>query len=154
MKNKNKYFKIISSTLIAGAFLFLAFGSGESDPKKDAEERMENVSINSTSASFVYERASLEAQNLATCGIAQKIWTIVHENSSITNIDFVIKEECEDSYGKKNKFETKIHLDKNWLNQWEASKYETADAFCNKMSELDIFSSEWQACYLSHQYTP
>ncbi len=30
MKNKNKYFKIISSTLIVGAFLFLAFGSGES----------------------------------------------------------------------------------------------------------------------------
>jgi len=30
MTNKNKYIKIISSTLIVGAFLFLAFGSGDS----------------------------------------------------------------------------------------------------------------------------
>jgi hypothetical protein len=39
MKNKNKYFKIICSTVITGAFLFLAFGSGksksDSKPKTD-----------------------------------------------------------------------------------------------------------------------
>jgi hypothetical protein len=29
MKNKNKYFKIIGSTIIAMAFLLIAFGSGE-----------------------------------------------------------------------------------------------------------------------------
>ena len=33
MTNKNKYIKIISSTLIVGAFLFLAFGSDESKDK-------------------------------------------------------------------------------------------------------------------------
>lgn len=50
MKNKNKYFKIISSTIIASAFLFLAFGSDESKDKGSS-----NSSTTSSSSSIVNE---------------------------------------------------------------------------------------------------
>ena len=47
MTNKNKYIKIISSTLIVGAFLFLAFGSGDS--KSDSSSSGSNSSSSKSS---------------------------------------------------------------------------------------------------------
>lgn len=34
---KNKYFKIISSTLIVGAFILIAYGSGSDDKKNEVK---------------------------------------------------------------------------------------------------------------------
>ena len=44
MTNKNKYIKIISSTLIAGTFLFIAIGSGESK-SSSSSSNLQNLHV-------------------------------------------------------------------------------------------------------------
>lgn len=54
MKNKNRLFKMFGSTVLVGAFLFLAFGSGDS---------------NSNSNSGNSSASNAEMHTCTTCGI-------------------------------------------------------------------------------------
>ena len=73
MTNKNKYLKTIGSSLIVGAFLFFALGSGKS--KGDLEERnIENLIIEGNSASFTFNVGFMYTSEHVR--LSRDVWTI------------------------------------------------------------------------------
>ena len=134
---KNNFLKSLGSVVIAGIFILMAFGSDESKE----ERKINNFVLNGNSISFTFEVDFM--YTLAYCGLAKDIWWVLHKNQNVTNLDIKIIEECEDKFGNKDKKETILHLDQEWIENYEVRKYNDQDKFCSYADKNSIFIDQW-----------
>jgi hypothetical protein len=141
---KTQYIKTIGSTLIVGAFLFLAFGSDDSSdtPEEKKENALKGVSFSGRTANITYEieDGTWTAQMIHEAIILDKIYYIIVENKA-DKINITMTDYCQDSYGHNEKRYWHKKIDKSWSYWGEASKYSDSDAFSNKLGKYYLLSS-------------
>jgi hypothetical protein len=98
MKNKNKYFKIISSILIVGAFILIAFGSGNEE-KKEKYVDINNASATLQAIQGKHDYEIIKSYNtkyrIEISGNKLKLWSTITDKFDMTESPDI----CEFSLG-------------------------------------------------------
>ncbi len=154
---KKKYVKFLSSILTIGVFLFLAFGSEDSDSSEESqlsekEEALQNVSFNGSVANFNYsiEEGCLSAQVNHEYDILKTIYYI-YKKGGIEKISITATDYCVDSYGHKEKRYWHRTITPDWEYWSEIPKYVDASSFAKAYNQGYVISSSmdegtWYSC--------
>lgn len=139
IKNKNQ----IALFLVIIGFVMLAWACGEksNNSNGNTNHTMKNLSIQGNSASFSYEVGFM--YTLAYCGLAKDIWHVLHKNPQVNHLQVKVEEECEDQFGNKNRKETILSIDQEWINTVGVRKFVDEDKFCNYAHQNHVFIDEW-----------
>ena len=121
----------------------IAFGTFNKkiDPLTEHIENIDDLSINGNSASFTYNVGFM--YTLSYCGLANNIWSILKKYPNVNSIAIAVIQETEDKYGNKNKKQTPINIDQNWIDEHNVRKFNDADKFCVYATENSIFINVW-----------
>jgi hypothetical protein len=149
---KTKYGKWMSSILTMGVFLFLAFGSGDSDSFNEKEDSLQNVSFNGSVANLNYaiEEGCLSAQVNHEYDILMSIYYIF-QKGGIDRINITATDFCVDSYGHKEKRYWHKTITPEWEYWGEIHKYADASSFAKAYNQGYVISSfmdegTWYSC--------
>jgi hypothetical protein len=141
---KNNVIKTIASSMVVGAFIFLAYGSDDdSSPADDKADALEDVKYSGRTAIINYEieAGTFLAQYLHEEIILEKIYHIFMDNKA-DKIKITIHDYCKDSYGNNNKRTWHKTIDKSWLWWEDAYKYADVKAFYGALGKYYTISSE------------
>lgn len=149
---KTNYGKWMSSILTMGVFLFLAFGSDDSDSSNEKDDSLQNVSFNGSVANLNYaiEEGCLSAQVNHEYDILMSIYYIYKEGG-IDKICITATDFCVDSYGHKKKRYWHRTITSDWEYWSEIPKYADASSFAKAYNQAYVISSfmdegTWYSC--------
>jgi|GEM_PF-4095882 len=134
---KNKLQHILSAIAVVG-FLFIAFGSDDSDSGSSNATYSNGEGVIKHNTGKDWDKDAMYRK------MGEEVWQFSKDHPDASKLTLVIIDECKDSKGNVSNYETKIQFNSKDISEY--STYKESSSFNKNCYEFGIKLLEWHPC--------